>query len=61
MPQKMKDSKSKSSTNGKFNTNSINQSKQNAETWKNSLSVFEKETAKAMITIRQSGEFTNEE
>ena len=24
MPQKMKDSKSKSSTNGKFNTNSIN-------------------------------------
>ena len=61
MPQKMKDSKFKSSTNGKFNTNSTNQSKQNADKWKNSPSVFKKETAKAMVTIHQSGEFTNVE
>ena len=61
MPQKMRDSKTKSSTNGKFNTNLTNQSKQNAEKWKNSPSVFKKETAKAMVTICQSGEFTNEE
>ena len=57
----MKESKPKSSPNGKFNTNSTNQTKQNADKWKNSPSIFKKETAKAMVTIRQSGEFTNEE
>ena len=61
MPQRMNDSKPLSSPNGKFNTNSTNQSKQNADKWKNSPSMFKKETAKAMVTIRQSGEFTNEE
>ena len=61
MPQRMKDSKPKSSPNGKFNTNSTNQSKQNADKWKNSPSMFKKETAKAMVTFCQSGEFTNEE
>ena len=60
MPQRMKDSKPKSSPNGKIITNLTNQSKQNAEKWKNSPSIFKKETAKAMVTIRQSGEFTNE-
>jgi hypothetical protein len=61
LPQRMKDSKSKSSPNGKFNTNLTNQSKHNADKWKNFPSMFKKETAKAMVTIRQSGEFTNEE
>ena len=61
MPQRIKDSKPKSSPNCKFNTNSTNQSKQNADKWKNSPSIFKKETAKAMVNIRHSGEFTNEE
>ena len=61
MPPWMKDSKQKSSPNGKFTTNSTNQSKQNADKWKNSPSIFKKETANAMVTIRQSGEFNNEE
>ena len=57
----MKDIRSKPSSNSKFNTNSVNQTKNNADKWKNSPNVFKKETAKAMVSIRQSGEFTNEE
>ena len=32
-PERIKDSKSKSSPNGKFNTNSTNQTNQNADKW----------------------------
>jgi hypothetical protein len=51
----------RSSGNTKFNSNSINQSKNNSDKWKNAPNSFKKETAKAMVSIRQSGEFTNEE
>jgi hypothetical protein len=61
MPQRLKDIKSKSSVNNEFNSNSINQSKNNSDKWKNAPNSFKKETAKAMVSIRQSGEFTNEE
>ena len=59
MPQRMKDIRAKPSSNSKFNSNSVNQTKSNADKWKNSPNVFKKETAKAMVSIRQSGEFTN--
>jgi hypothetical protein len=61
IPQRLKDIKSKSSSNSKFNTNSVNQANNNADKCKNSPNIFKKETAKAMVSNRQSGEFTNEE
>jgi hypothetical protein len=61
MPQRLKDIKSKSSSNSKFYSISLNRSKADSDKWKNSPNVFKKETVKAMVSIRQSGEFTNEE
>ena len=37
----------------------FNQSKNNSDKWKNALNTYKKETAKAMVSIRQSGELTN--
>jgi hypothetical protein len=60
IPQQLIDIKAKSSSNSSFNSNSVNQSTNNLGKWKNSCNTFKK-TEKAMVSIRHSGEFTNEE